>query len=217
MTNFEVARANMIEGQVRTNDVTDTRLQGAMKDVPREHFLPKAKRDLAYMGKNIEIAPGRYLMGPRSFAKLVQALHVEADDLVLVIGSGSGYGAAVLGQMADSVVAVEADEGFVTRSSAVLTDLGIDNVAVVHGDPAKGLEGQGPYDVIFFEGSVSTDVEAVATQLKEGGRLGVVVQNGPMGRASVLSKVDGRITSREVFDANVEPLPGFQSEMAFEL
>lgn len=217
MTDFQAARRNMVEGQVRTNDVTDLRLQDAMMEIPRERFLPEAKQDLAYMGKNIQISEGRYLMGPRAFSKLVQALHVEPGDLALVIGSGPGYSAAVLGRLADSVVAVESDENLVSASANTLSELEIDNVAVVHGDPKVGLPDQGPYDVILFDGSVGCSIAPIAMQLKEGGRLGVVEQTGPMGRAVLYSKIDGRVTSRELFDANVERLPGFEAEKSFVL
>ncbi|TNE42204.1 MAG: protein-L-isoaspartate O-methyltransferase [Alphaproteobacteria bacterium] len=217
MTDFQAARRNMVEGQVRTNDVTDRRLQEAMASVPRERFLPEAKQDLAYMGKNVEIAPGRFLMGPRAFSKLVQALKVRAGDLALVIGSGTGYSAAILGRLADSVVAVESDEALVNESAATLSDLEIDNVAVVHGDPKVGLADQGPYDVVLFDGSVACSIDHIAAQLKDGGRLGVVHQDGPMGQAMLYSNIEGRITSRSLFDANVERLPGFDAEKVFAL
>jgi protein-L-isoaspartate(D-aspartate) O-methyltransferase len=128
-----------------------------------------------------------------------------------------GYSAAIFGQMADSVVAVEGDEAIAADASALLSELEVDNVAVVVGEPGKGLEKQGPYDVIFFDGSTSIDVSQLSEQLSDGGRFGVFMQDGPVSRGTVYTKAGEQVTSRVVFDASVAALPGFHGEIEFQL
>ncbi len=215
MTDRSEARENMIEGQVRTNDVTDSRIIDVMGRLPRESFVPKSKQSLAYMGKNLEIRDGRYLMGPRAFSKLAQEAKVQETDLVLVIGCGAGYATAVLAEIADSVVAVESDETLAEQASARLSELGIDNVAVITGPLPNGLPDQGPYDVIFFDGAIPERCAAIEDQLKEGGRMVAIIQEGPVGRAHLIERVSGRMTELTCFDASVPNLPGFEKEREF--
>src|SRR5262249_3139866 len=110
MTDFAIARRNMVASQVRANDVTDLRIQEAMAEIPRELFVPRAVRTIAYASEALPMGNGRALMEPRSFAKLVHAARVQPGDVALVIGAGTGYGAAVLARLAETVVALEEDE-----------------------------------------------------------------------------------------------------------
>ena len=190
-------------------------LQKAIVSVPREHFLPKSLRGVAYTDKNIELAEGRYLMRPRAFAKLMQAANVRSDDVVLVLGCGTGYSAAVMGQLADSVVALECDEVLADKATANLEELEIDNVAVVTGPLCDGLAGQGPFNVIFVDGALAERSPQIEQQLAEGGRLVVILQNGPIGRGTLIKKDADRYPAVEVFDASVYPLPGFEKDRSF--
>ena len=215
MSEFERARANMVESQVRTNDVTDLRIQDAMRALPRERFVPRGKAAVAYLDEPVEIAPNRWLMDPRSFAKLVHAAQIEAGEDVLVIGTGYGYSAAVLGHMAEAVVAVESDTSLAEAASQNLLSLGIDNAAVVTGDLAEGYPKQGPYSVIVLDGGAEEIPPALKDQLKDGGRLAAVMVEGPVGKATIFTRSGEGFSGREVFDAAVPVLPGFEKERGF--
>src|ERR1700761_7846365 len=147
MSDPQSARFNMIEAQIRTNDVTDVRIHAAMEAVARERFVPAAKRALAYADVSVEIAPGRYLLEPRSFAKALQLAKITADDRVLDVGSGTGYSAAVLARLAGRVVALEQDADLVRIASDALG--GNSQVILTQGSLIEGFKDEAPYDVIF--------------------------------------------------------------------
>jgi protein-L-isoaspartate(D-aspartate) O-methyltransferase len=212
----------MVDGQLRTTDVTNAALLGAMLEVPREEFVDAAKRDCAYFDEDIELAPAqggnppRFLMEPSPFAKLVQLAAIRPSDFVLDVGCGTGYSAAVLSRLASSVIAVEADPALAESASRNLTRLGCDNVAVVRGALPEGYAAEAPYDVIFVGGSVGVPPEALFSQLKEGGRLVVAEGQGNAGKARLYSKWSGVVTGRSVFNAAIKPLPGFERAYTFQ-
>ncbi len=172
---YAAARLNMVESQVRPNRVTDTRIVMAMLDLPRENFVPKPLRGVAYVDEDVHIGEGRYLMEPMVLARLIQAAGIELDDVVLEIGTGTGYGAAVLSRLAGKVIALESDAALANSAAQTLGALGITNVSVVDGTPIQGYPRQGPYDVILLGGGVEYIPPAIADQLGEGGRLLAVV------------------------------------------
>ncbi len=213
---FAKARAAMVEGQVRTNDVTDTRLQEAMLAVPREVFVPKSKRSLAYMDNAIDLGDDRSLMDPRSFAKLVQALDIRATDVVLDVGCATGYSTAILARMAETVVGLESDEVLAAGATRTLIDLAVDNAAVVSGDLKTGAPDHGPFDVILVSGGVEVVPDAWTAQLSDGGRLGLIQIDGPAGYALLYLKTGDHVGARIVFDAHVPVLPGFEKPHEFK-
>ncbi len=217
MTDFAAVRHNMVEKQIRPNRVTDPRVIDAMEAVPRELFVPKSLRGIAYIDEDLEVAPGRYLMEPMVMARLLQAAEIEADDVVLDIGCATGYGPAVLARIAATVVGLESDPALAERATALLAELGVDNAAVVTGPLEEGYAAQAPYDVILIEGAVEEVPQAITDQLAEGGRL-VCVVAGPrsVGKLTVFLRLHGGISRRTEFDAAVPPLPGFQSPPKFE-
>ncbi len=221
MDDFTTARTKMVDNQLRTQSVTDYEVLAAMGAVPREEFLPPASRALAYIDSDLALAtaaadgPARYMMEPAPLARLVQLAEVGKADVVLVVGCGSGYSAAVLARLADSVVALEQDRELAAEASETLTELGVDNVAVVTGSLEAGYPSEAPYDVIFVDGAVEVVPAALTDQLKDGGRLVAVVGYGRSAAATLFRRSAGDIGSRIAFDADVQPLPGFRKPKAF--
>jgi protein-L-isoaspartate(D-aspartate) O-methyltransferase len=213
---FDAARRNMVEGQIRPNWVTDSALLEALAEVPREAFVPEHMKSVAYVDEDLAVGGGRYLMKPMVLARLIQEAMVKPTDVVLQIGCGAGYTAAVLSRLASTVVALESDASFAERATAIFSELGIDSVAIVEGPLEKGYPEQSPYDVIFFSGAIGEIPPAFADQLVEGGRLVAVVDGGDGAPKGVLAtRRGGLLGQREVFDAHAAPLPGFALAPAF--
>ena len=208
-------RQAMVDGQIRPNNVTDERLITALLAVPREVFVPKALKGVAYVDEDILIGGGRYLMEPVVFARLLQAARIGPDDAVLDVGCGTGYSSAVLARLASAVVALEVDPELVRRANANLTELGVDNVAVVQGELREGCPAQGPYDVIFVNGAVEEAPVALTQQLGEDGRMLLVERRNGVGKAMSYGRFKGNISRRELFGAQVPTLPGFERKPAF--
>jgi protein-L-isoaspartate(D-aspartate) O-methyltransferase len=213
---YAAARRAMLDGQVRINDVTSKELQDALAAVPRELFAPKNKRALAYSDIDLPIGSGRVLMRPRDFAKLVQALEVAPDDVVLDIACGRGYSAAVLARLAAMTVGLESSDELVAKATETLDSLGVTHSAIVKGDLKAGVPEQGPFDVIFVNGAVEVVPDAWLAQLADGGRLGVVVRDRGVGRATVFTRSGGVVGSRVVFDCATPVLPGFERPKTFD-
>ncbi|MDS7597207.1 protein-L-isoaspartate O-methyltransferase [Agrobacterium tumefaciens] len=221
MMDFETARAKMVDSQLRTTDVTSHSVLNAFLNVPREAFVPAGARQIAYVDEDLQICPAkdgrpaRYVMKASPLAKLLQLAAVTKDDVVLEVGGGSGYAAAILSQLAGSVVSLESDEQLAAEATETLASLGYDNVAVVTGDLEKGYAGEAPYDLIFINGSVEEVPAALLGQLRDGGRLVVVVGYGNAAMATVYRR-DGNGTSAvTLFNASVKPVPGFAKVKEF--
>ncbi len=215
MADLTLQRQNMVESQVRPSDVTDRRIPRAMAVVPREAFVPASCKSIAYA--DIELpagAPGpggnqRMLLAPRTFAKLLQLAAVEPTDLVLDVGCASGYSSAILGKLAQTVVALECDPALAQEAARVLQALGSDNVAVVQGPLETGYPAEGPFDVIVLEGAAAAVPDALLDQLKDGGRLVAIVSDGRTGRANLWRRTGGTVSAGDGFDAAAPFLPGF--------
>lgn len=223
MSDLATARFNMVESQIRTNDVTDVRILTAMRELPREAFLPSSMRDIAYMDDDIPLMTEgqhgtvRYLMSPLSFSKVLQLADIRKSDLILDVGCATGYSTAVLARLGDSVVGLECDDAFAGQASKTLEMLGVDNAAIVTGALVDGYANEGPYDVIVLNGSVPEVPELLLKQLKDGGRLLAIIGNGGLGKLCVFNCVNGEISKRAVFDAGAEALPGFEIAPVFAL
>jgi protein-L-isoaspartate(D-aspartate) O-methyltransferase len=187
---FGAARLNMVENQVRTNDVTDLDIQDAMRVVAREELCPPEKRYLAYAEAPVEYAPGWFMMEPRDVSKLMQVIGPLRSERALAIAAP--YAAAVLRKIGLTVAELKA------------------------GDDLKAAIADGPFDVIICEGAVDETPKTWTEALGVGGRLGVVVRRGPVGKARLYTcGEDGLVAGREVFDATPPMLPGFAPAPSF--
>ena len=217
MTDHAAARRNMVSGQIRTNRVTDERLIEAMEEIPRERFVPHAKRVVAYVDEDVEVASGRYLMEPMVLARMVQEASIAADDMVLDVGCGTGYATAVMSRLAGTVIALDVDGSLAAEAERTLNAVGADNAIVVTGALAEGYARQAPYDVILLGGAIDHLPQALADQLAEGGRIvGVLREAGGVGQATLWARHRGALSSRSLFEASLPPLPGIARPVQFE-
>jgi protein-L-isoaspartate(D-aspartate) O-methyltransferase len=214
---FEKARKNMVENQLRPNKVTDTAVLEAMSRIPREQFVPRHLQSAAYVDEDVPLGNGRYLREPAIVARLIQEAGVRKKDIVLDIGCNSGYSSAVLGHLADTVVGLEFDDHLADEADKLLHDLDICNAIVVRQkDLREGYAQQGPYDVIFINGSVPAVPEKIKSQLAEGGRLVTVLsENGHMGTAILMTRTRENFSTRVLFDAATPTLSGFEQKKGF--
>ena len=217
MSEFASRRVMMVDTQVRPSDVTKYPIIDAMLSVPRETFVPDDKREAAYVGENLPLAPGRVVLEARTLAKLLDALDIQPTELVLDVGCGLGYSAAVIARLAETVVAVEEDEALAADAQRILSEEGVDNAVVIAGKLVEGSVKCAPYDVITIEGGVEDVPETILAQLKDGGRIGAVFMEGAVGTARIGYKMGGRMTWRPVFNAAAPVLPGFAKPRGFAL
>jgi protein-L-isoaspartate(D-aspartate) O-methyltransferase len=214
---FVLARKNMVASQVRTNDVTDIRLQLALEATQREKFLPPEKAGLAYVEREIEYAPGRRLLTPRDFAKLVSLAAPKPTDLVLDVACGSAYSTAILAALSEMVVGLETDETLAGLAQENLNAIGVTNAAVIVGDLAAGAEKQGPFDLIFIGAAIEIEPRRLLEQLKEGGRLATVLRAGGVSRGVVYRRSGEVFAPASAFDATASAiLPGFAAAKTFQ-
>jgi len=215
MTDYKAARTAMVDCQIRPSDVTRYPIIHAMLTVPREEYLPNEAQAIAYMGDHVEIGHGRVCLDPRVLAKLIDALRIQPNDLVLDIGCGLGYSTAVIAMIAEAVVALEQDEALAEGAAATLTAQGVDNAVVETGTLAEGAPAHGPYDVIILQGGIETLPTAIVDQLRPDGRIAMIEMKGELGVAQLGVKNANGITWRRSFDATAPILPGFSAEKAF--
>jgi len=221
MADFAQQRINMVESQVRPSDITDRRIIRAMLELPREDFVPERMRAMAYMDEAVEVAPGngeaapRYLLPPRTLAKLIQLAGIDASAVVLDVGPATGYSTALLAKLATRVVALEADQGLCATASATLSALGLTNAQVLQGPLPAGAKSEGPFDAILLNGAVEVVDLDLIDQLKEGGKMVGVLATGSFGRAHVWRRNGEAFDTRPDFDAAAPPIPGFTRPAGF--
>jgi protein-L-isoaspartate(D-aspartate) O-methyltransferase len=210
------ARINMVESQLRPNRIDDPRLLEAMREVPRERFLPKLLRGVAYADEDLLLPGGGHLIEPLVLARLIQAARIRPQDVVLVVGCTTGYAAVVLARMAATVILLQLDAGRAEQVESLLEELAVDNVVVVTGeDPAAGHPSQAPFDVVLLIGAVEVVPPALLEQIGEGGRLVAVIDAGRIGKGTLLTRLHGVIGSQVVFDAQIPRLPGLPRRVEF--
>lgn len=213
---YSTLRDNMVEGQIRTADVTAIPVIEAFRAVPRERFVPESQRPFAYIDEDVAIGSGRYLMEPAPLAKLIQLAEIRPENRVLEIGAASGYAAALLSRLASTVVALESDAGLAATARENLAALGCDNVELVEAPLAAGHAAGAPYDVILITGAVDFVPEPLFDQLAEGGRLVTVVGRGNVAMATRWTRAADGLSTWRAFNAAVMPLAEFEREPSFE-
>lgn len=212
---FARARDFMVESQVRPSDVTDPRIIHAMRTLPRERFVPAAKRTLAYGDLEVEVATGRTLMRPRDLSKLIQSLAPQAGDRALEIAGATSYGAAVLANCCKEVITLDPDPDLSFAARAALESSGITNVKTVSTAAVDGWKDEAPYDIILLNGAAEVVPETWLTQLAPGGRLGVIVRQGAAGAARIYTRADDASAYRVAFDAAPPVAPGLNKAPSF--
>lgn len=217
MPDFAARRTAMVDTQIRPSDVTRFPVIDAFLRTPRERFVPDRLAEAAYVGENLDLGGGRALLAPRTQAKMLDALAVGPGDLVLDVGCGGGYSAAILAHLAEAVIALEEDEALAAEAQASLAEAGADNAVVIRGPLVEGAPRHGPYDVVVVEGAVEDVPETLSAQLKEGGRIAALFMEGALGTARVGAMWDGAITWRHAFHAAGPVLPGFNKAPVFRL
>ncbi|WP_112321709.1 protein-L-isoaspartate O-methyltransferase family protein [Oceanibium sediminis] len=216
MTDYTAARTMMVDCQVRPSDVTRYPIIEAMLTVPRERFVPAALKPVAYAGDHVPLGDGRVVLDPRVFSKMVDGLEIGPGDLVLDIGCGLGYSAAVIANLAEAVIAIEDVESLANDAATLLADEGVDNAVVTRAALTDGDPDHGPFDVIMLEGGIEVLPDALVAQLKDGGRIAAIFMNGSTGQMRIGVKAGGRIAWRHAFDATAPVLNGFEKAVAFE-
>ncbi len=193
--NFEQARFNMIEQQIRPWNVLDTEVLELLSAVKREDFVPPAHKALAFADMELPLRPGeealrlgQCMLAPKVEARMLQDLAIQPTEKVLEIGTGSGYMAALLAQRAQRVISLEIEPELVTLARANLQKAGILNAEVRQGDGAKGVPVEGPFDVVVLSGSVAEVPHKLLEHLKRGGRLMAIVGEAPVMRATLITR-----------------------------
>jgi protein-L-isoaspartate(D-aspartate) O-methyltransferase len=205
---FAAAREAMVESQLRPQGVTDPAVLLAMGRVERERFLPGHTRPLAYVDRAVAIGPGRFLSAPAVLGQLLTQMMAEPGQRALVIGAGTGYSAAVLGDIGLDVVALEGDPGLAAAAKE-------NGIAVVQGPLERGHPAGAPYDRILIDGAVEIIPDAIVDQLADGGRLGAALIDRGITRLVIGRKVGGAFGTLSIGDAGVPSLPGFNRPKAF--
>ena len=208
MQDYSLGRRTMVDNQLRPQGVTDRGVLAAMGKLERERFVPEAARALAYFDRSIRIGEGRYLMPPAALGLLLTEAKARPGERALVVGSGTGYSAAVLREVGLDVVALESDQDLAAQAQS-------SGVETVVGPLADGWSKGAPYDLILLEGAVEEVPSALAKQLASGGRIaGAIIDRG-VARLSVGISAGGSIGWRSLADFDVETLPGIERPRAF--
>ncbi|MRD72282.1 methyltransferase domain-containing protein [Rhodocyclus tenuis] len=187
---FEQARFKMIEQQIRPWDVLDPTVLDLLSEVRREDFVPPALKSLAFADLDLPIGKGRHMLPPKIEARLLQELTVRSSDVVLEVGAGTGYMAALLASTAEFVVAIESDADLAAIAERNLAQAGFANVSVEVGNGSRGWAEQAPYDVIVISGALPELPREFLTQLKVGGRLAAIVGAAPAMEAILVTRTD---------------------------
>jgi protein-L-isoaspartate(D-aspartate) O-methyltransferase len=208
MTDFADARAQMVERQLRRRGIGDERVLAAMAEVPREEFVPQRRRRRAYADSALSIGEGQTISQPWIVAAICQALELGGEELVLEVGTGSGYSAAVLSLLAAEVVSVERHEQLAADARRVLGSLGMANVEVLVRDGSRGVPERAPFEAIAVHATAPAPPATLLGQLAEGGRLVVPIAEKAADMLTVFRQRDGELRSKVIGPCRFVPLVG---------
>lgn len=203
---FEKARFNMVEQQIRPWDVLDFDVLDALEEIPRERFVDASLQGLAYADTELPLANGHKMLEPKVVARLVQGLKLSKDDTVLEIGTGSGYASALLAKLAGRVVSDDLDAAQQARAKAVLDGLGLDNIVYVQNNGLTEASEGAPFDAVYVGGAVDAVPDVLKAQLKDGGRMAVVVGRAPVQRALLVTRRGDAFDEAVLFDTLIAHL-----------
>ncbi len=213
-----LARRTMVDGQVRTYDVTNLDVIDRLLSVPREAFLPPALEARAYSDAALALPgqPPRRLLAPMVLARLLQAAAISPEDRVLDLAGGLGYGAALIAGLAREVVMVEADAGRVSAANAAFAQLGLANARAVPGEVANGAAAAAPFNLVILNGAFERLPAALLAQIAPCGRLvGVRAQSDVVGEAVRLDVAQGTVGERPLFSCHADMIEGFAKPTGF--
>lgn len=217
MPDFSSRRTTMVDTQVRPADVTRFPIIEAMLTVPRESFVPDDAAAVAYADRDVPLWPGRVVLAPRSLSKMLDALALQPEDVVLDLGCGMGYSTAVLARMVSAVVAVEDSDERAETAQRLLSEQGLDNAAVMAGPLTDGSAGSGPYDAIILQGAISVWPDALTAQLADGGRAIAIWHDQGNSVVRLGRRHGDAMIWRDEFHAAAPGLPGFEARKDFAL
>ena len=215
---FDTARQNMVDCQIRPNGVFEPTIINAFETIPREIFAPEQSKDIAYMDEDLAIGGGRYMIEPRAHAKMLNALDITPQDVVLDIGGATGYSAAILSQICQTVIAVEQDQALLDLAQTHWDTLDIGNIASYQGDHAAGDNAHAPFDKIFIGGACPDIPHPLTEQLRPDGKMVFVLkeEGHRMGFATLVQRSKtGHISSKQLFEVTCPLLIGFSAPTAF--
>ena len=216
--NFEHARQNMVEQQIRTWDVFDERVLNAMLEVPREDFVPQACRSLAFYDMAIPLDHGETMMQPRVEGRMLQALDIRPTDNILEIGTGSGFVTALLAILGKQVFSIDIHADFIESAGTRLASQGVDNVTLEAEDASQEWGRPGEFDVIAVTGSLPEVTGDIRTRLKMGGRMFAIIGHEPVMEAHLITRLGENDWQKEaLFETVVPPLANIPRNDLFVL
>ncbi len=205
---FSAARAEMVERQLRGRGISDERVLAAIGEVPREEFVPERYRARAYSDSALPIDEGQTISQPWIVAAICQALELRGEEVVLEVGTGSGYSAAVLGRLAAQVVSVERHRSLAVAAHQVLNSIGVANVEVIVGDGSRGVRERAPFEAIAIHATAPGPPATLLGQLANGGRLVVPIAGDGADLLTVFRRQNGDLQSDLIGPCRFVPLVG---------
>lgn len=220
MQEFQKARTNMVDCQIHTNGVISPAILNAFETLPREEFVPKEFKKIAYSDRPITLKDQRFLLDPMTHAKILESLNIKPDDVILEIGVGSGYGTGILSSLASTVIGVEEDAKLLKTAEKNLESLNIRNAVLLKHSLIEGADEHAPYEKIIINGASAEVPKALVSQLKDNGILIFIFKPNPQ-KIGVVMQVqktgESKYSEKVLFETSAPYLPGFEGKEKFHL
>ena len=207
---------NMIDGQVKPLSNIESSILEALYNIDRKDYVPENFKDFSYSEKNIYIGNGRYLPKAAITAKLLSALKVETSETVLIIGSATGYAAAITSKIAETVICIEEDQDLIKFAETIASINSTNNIVFINNQLIKGYIDQGPYSCILIEGGIEEVPNIILDQIAEGGKLVTVIMQNDTGSAIKYSRKNNQIISQFLFSIEAPSLKSFEKAKKFK-